>query len=113
MTLSINGNEIGQAIEIAITVASIVMLVVGAFVVWLMVRPSRHGRKPRKSAPVREADADELDQMVRMIERMEERLAVLERAIGDGDEAPRRLGAEREDRFLQMGEESPETRRTK
>lgn len=113
MTLSINGNDIGQAVEIAITVASIVMLIVGGFLVWLMVRPPKHVRKQRKSSlPAREPDVAELEQMVRMIERMEERLAVLERAVGDDGEAPRRLGDARENRFL-MGEDSLETRRTK
>jgi hypothetical protein len=112
MTFSVNGNDIGQMIEIALTVISIVGLVIGAFLVWLMVRPPKHVRQQRQQPQVRETDALEFEEMVRMLDRMEERLAVLERAIGHDDEAPRLMRAGEEDELTQAGGERPETRRT-
>ena len=114
MTLSIDGNNIGDAIEFAIVVGTIVMMVIGAFLVWLMVRPPRHVREERRrrgtKSEAREIDAATAEEMVRLIARMEERLAVLERAVGDVNEAPRRLEA-RGNELFEAGEESPETRR--
>lgn len=113
MTLSINGNDIGQAIEIALTVGTIVMLVIGAFLVWLMVRPS----KRRAAPPKRAMNEVEMAEMLRLLDRMEDRLAALEQIVAhEGEDAPRRIVERREvqdDRFLKAGEESPETRRTK
>lgn len=114
MTFIVDGNDIGQVIEIALTVISIVGVVLGAFLVWVMVRPPKHVRARKRQRPqVREADGIELEEMMRLLDRMDQRLAVLERAIGTEDEAPRRVTAEREDEFLNLGEESPEARRTK
>ncbi len=114
MTLSIDGTDIGQAIELAIVVGTIVMMVIGAFLVWLMVRPPRHVREERRrrgaKSEAREIDAETAEEMVRLIERMEERLAVLERAVGDVNETPRRIEA-RGPEIFEVGEESPETRR--
>lgn len=114
MTLSINGNDIGQAIEIALTVGTIVMLVIGAFLVWLMVRPSKRSAAP----PKRAIDEIEMAEMLQLLDRMEDRLAALEQIVAhEGGEAPQRRIVERptpqEDRFLNVGENSPETRRTK
>jgi hypothetical protein len=113
MTLSINGNDIGQAIEIALTVGTIVMLVIGAFLVWLMVRPSKRNAAP----PKRAIDEVEMAGMLQLLDRMEDRLAALEQIVAHESEAPpRRIAGRRtskEDRFLNAGEESPETRRTK
>ncbi|MDQ8755650.1 hypothetical protein RCO27_05360 [Sphingosinicella sp. LHD-64] len=113
MTLSINGNDIGQAIEIALTVGTIVMLVIGAFLVWLMVRPSKRSAPPRR----RGMDEVEMAEMLQLLDRMEDRLAALERIVAHESETPSPRIAERregqEDRFLKAGEESPETRRTK
>ncbi len=116
MTVSIDGTDIGNAVATAIVVGTIVMMVIGAFLVWLMVRPPRHVREERRQRgrkPVaREIDAETAEEMVRLIARMEERLAVLERAVGDVNETPRRIEA-REQELLETGEESPETRRVK
>ena len=119
MTLSIDGTDIGQAIELAIVVGTIVMMVIGAVLVWLMVRPPRHGgeerrqrRAGRATSEAREIEAATAEEMVRLIARMEERLAVLERAVGDVNETPRRIEARGQELF-EAGEESPETRRRK
>lgn len=113
MTLSIDGTDIGQAIELAIVVGTIVMMVIGAFLVWLMVRPPRHVREERRlrgrKPATREIDQGTAEEMIRLIERMEERLAVLERAVGDVNEAPRRIEARGREIF-EAGEESPERR---
>ncbi|MBX3561422.1 MAG: hypothetical protein KF780_06370 [Sphingomonas sp.] len=116
MTFSIDGTDIGQAIELAIVVGTIVMMAIGAFVVWLMVRPPRHVREERRQRgrkpEAREIDAATAEEMVRLIERMEDRLAVLERAVGDVNETPRRIEPRGQELF-EAGEKSPETRRVK
>lgn len=114
MTVIVDGTDIGPAIEIALLVVSILVMVLGAFLVWLMVRPPRHVREARRRGPeVREADGIELEEMMRLLDRMDQRLAVLERAIGTEDEAPRRMAGPQGDEFLNLGAESPEARRTK
>ncbi len=116
MTLSIDGTDLGRMIELSIIVGTIVMTVIGAFLVWLMVRPPRHVRERRQqrggreTGEAREIDAATAEEMVRLIERMEARLAVLERAVGDVNETPRRIEARGQELF-EAGEESPETRR--
>jgi hypothetical protein len=113
MTLSINGNDIGQAIEIALTVGTIVMLVIGAFLVWLMVRPSRRSAPP----PRKGMNEVEMAEMLQLLDRMEDRLSALEQIVAHESEAPAPRIAERhapqEGNFQKAGEESPETRRTK
>lgn len=113
MTLSINGNDIGQAIEIALTVGTIVMLVIGAFLVWLMVRPSKRSAPP----PRKGMDEVEMAEMLQLLDRMEDRLSALEQIVAHESEAPAPRIAERnapqEDNFQKAGAESPETRRTK
>ena len=112
MTVSINGNDIGEIVGIAITVASIVLMVLGAFLVWLMVRPSKRQRLARQQRQ-RPASDSEVVEMMRLIERMEDRLTALERIVEHESDAAPRLRQDREDRFLDAGVESPETRRTK
>ena len=77
MTLSVNGNDIGQAIEIALAVGGVLVLLVGALIFYLLVRPPRRARV--EARPGEEAlDAEEL---IALIDRMERRLEVLERAL--------------------------------
>lgn len=112
MTLSVNGANIGDIVEAALAVISIVGLIIGAFLVWLMVRPPKHVRKARKhdaGAP----SAAEWEELVRTLDRMEERLGVVESLVAREHDAPRRLGAEPETPLFNLGEESPEPRRTK
>ena len=101
MTISINGAEFGEAIAIASVVGSIVSFLIVALVIYLVVRPPRH----RRIEAAREADPIEAGEMIALMERMERRMEVLERAIGDRDE-PRR------DQVLEAAE-APETRRVK
>lgn len=113
MTVSINGNDIGEIVGIAITVASIVLMVLGAFLVWLMVRPSKRQRLAQQQQRQRPASDSEVVEMMRLIERMEDRLTALERIVDHESDAAPRLRQDREDRFLDAGVERPETRRTK
>ena len=77
MTLSVNGNDIGQAIEIALAVGGILVLLVGALIFYLLVRPPR---RPRVE-PRRDEDALDAGELIALIDRMERRLEVLERAL--------------------------------
>jgi flagellar biosynthesis/type III secretory pathway M-ring protein FliF/YscJ len=87
MTLQIDGVDVMNAIEIAAWVGSIVAMLVIGLIIWLMVRPPRR------------------EEMLRLLDRMEQRLEVLERAVA--------VEAREEDRLLEAGDDSPETRRTK
>ncbi|WP_129791117.1 hypothetical protein [Sphingosinicella sp. CPCC 101087] len=99
MTLQIDGVDVMNAIEIAAWIGSIVAMLVIGLIVWVMVRPPRRER-------VRPAEPDGLDaeEMMRLLDRMEQRLEVLERAVA--------VEAREEDRML-TGGDRPETRRTK
>jgi len=99
MTLSVNGNDVGQAIEIAIAVGGVLALLLGALLIYLLVRPPR--RRRATAEPAEEAlDADE---MLALIDRMERRLELLERAVADGGRA--------EPELLEAGERPETTRR--
>lgn len=86
MTFSVNGNDIAQIAQVAATVGSIVATLVICLVVYLMVRPSRKERARR----AREADPVETEEMWRIVDLMERRLEVLERALADQLERPQR-----------------------
>jgi hypothetical protein len=100
MTLSIDGTDIGRIIEIASLVGSIVAMLVVGLLVYLMVRPPRHVRQARKAERRGEArtatDPVEAEQMWRMVDRMELRLEVLERALADQVDRPAIGGRETE-----------------
>lgn len=100
MSLVIDGTDIGQAIEIALNVGGVIAVLVIALLVYLLVRPAR-----RQAPPPLPAEPDEVDvrEMLRLLDRMEQRLEVLERAIGQ-DTGPRR-------ELLEAGGEAPGTRR--
>ena len=98
MTLSLDGQDIGQIVEIAATVGSIVATLVIGFIVYLMVRPSKAERARRK-AQLLAADPRESEEMWRVMDRMEGRLEVLERALADQIERPRPR-ADEEDRLF-------------
>ena len=101
MTLRIDGVDVMNAIEIASVVGSIVLMLAVGFIVYLMVRPPRHRRGKRPAEP----DALDVEEMIRLLDRMEQRLDVLERAVGDG--------TKQEERLLEAGLEGPEGRRIK
>ena len=85
MTFSFSGDDFMQAIEIASIVGTIVSAILIGFVIYLMVRPSRRDRAQTRRQP----DAIDAEEVIALIERMESRLAVLERAIGDDSERGR------------------------
>ena len=102
MTLQIDGVDVMNVIEIASLVGGIVSMLVIGLVVYLMVRPPRRSRREARPA---EPDALDLKEMLRVLDRMEQRLDVLERAVGD-DTGPK-------ERILETGVEGPENRRIK
>ena len=79
MTLSINGSDIAQIVQVAASVFSILLMLVVGWFVYLMVRPSRKGRE----RPAREVDPAEAEEMWRIVDLMERRLSVLERALAE------------------------------
>ena len=101
MTLSVDGVDVMQAIEIAAMVGSIVAMLVIGLIVYLMVRPTR--RQPQVRPP--EEDSFDAGELLRLMDRMEQRLEVLERAVGEET----RL----QDRQLETDEQRPEMRRKK
>jgi hypothetical protein len=86
MTMHVDGTDVLAAIHVVRIVASIVMmLVVGLLILWA-VRPSRRVRDRREAI---ESDAADSEGLWRTVDRMEERLEVLERALADQVEQPR------------------------
>ncbi|HEV2867176.1 MAG TPA: hypothetical protein VGX37_11750 [Allosphingosinicella sp.] len=98
MTLQINGTEIGHAIEIASIVGTIVAILISALVVYLLVRPPRRARRAEP-----EPEAIDSEELLALIDRMERRLEVLERALGERS---------RTEQLMEAGE-APRMRRTK
>ena len=101
MTVSIDAAEVATAIEVASWVGSIVAMLVIGLLVYLMVRPSRRRRERRVPQP----DALDVEEMLRLMARMEQRLEVLERLVA--------AEAKDKDRVLESGAERPGMRRTK
>lgn len=92
MTLSIDGTNVGEIVEIATLVGSIVTMLVIGLLVYLMVRPPKHVRERRRAEKRGEIrtglDPAEAEQLWRLVDRMESRLEVLERALADQVERP-------------------------
>lgn len=86
MTLSVNGNDVAEIVRVAATLSSILLMLVGGWFVYLMVRPSRQDREARKA---RAADPAEADQLWRIVDLMERRLEALERSLADRRGEPR------------------------
>ena len=82
MTLSIPPGEVAEIVQVAATVFSILLMLVVGWFVYLMVRPSRKERESRK-ARARGADPAEAEELWRIVDLMERRLAMLERALAD------------------------------
>jgi hypothetical protein len=112
-TVQVNGDDIMMAVHVARIVGSIVMTLLVGLAIWWAIRPPRRVRDRRKAAE-REAalsDADNED-LWRVVDRMEERLEVLERALADELERPRLRGT-RDDRILAPADEDRDSGRTK
>ena len=115
MSIHINGTDIGEIVGIATTVGSIVATLIAGLIVYLLVRPPRHVRERR--ARDREERPGELEEMWRLMDRMDSRLEVLERAVVAEERSPRiarRPAAdEYEDRLLSPAGEGRESGGTK
>jgi phage shock protein B len=107
MTFSISPDNIGEVIEIASIVGTIVTLTVFAVIAYFLVRPKRRRGAPQRQAP----DQLQMEEMLALMDRMERRLETLERAIGD--DRPERIAARREDQEIFEAAESREQGRMK
>lgn len=99
MTISMNGSEVSEAIEIAMAVGGVLALLIGALIFYLLVRPPRR----RRVEPRRDEDSLDVEEMLALIDRMERRLEVLERAV------PAEAG--RDERLLETSAEGAGTGR--
>ncbi len=99
MTVQLNGEDISAAIEGLAWAGTIVGLLVAALIFYLLVRPPRHVRQSRKAErkgqPPREIDQADAEDLARLVDRMEGRLEVLERALADQHPVIGRRGDER------------------
>jgi large-conductance mechanosensitive channel len=105
MTIEIDGMDIVPAIELAVFVGGIISVLVITLLVYLLVRPPRHVREAKRR-PV-EMEANEAEALLRLMERMQARLDVLERALPDQDEAENGNHS----RILERAEDSRQDRR--
>jgi hypothetical protein len=88
MTFMVNGHDLGQLIETGIWVGSVLAAAIIAGIVYLMVRPSRQARQQPPAGLAR----DEAEEMWRIVDLMDARLAVIERALANrAEEEPRVL----------------------
>ena len=103
MTIRMNEQEVIEIVEALAWTGSVVAMLIIGLLVYLMVRPPRRRRDERR----REAETETLDaeQVLAVLDRMERRLEVLERAVP--------AEARDEERFLEAGTEGPKTRRSK
>ncbi len=92
MTEQIDGTQIGEIVELASLVGTIVAALLASLIVYLLVRPPRHVRERRRAERrgelTVESDPIEAEELRRLVERMEARLDVLERALADQVERP-------------------------
>lgn len=113
MTIDLS-QDIGAAVEGLIWTGSIVGLLVAALIFYLLVRPPRHVRQGRKagreSAPPREMEAAGAEDLWRLVDRMEGRLEVLERALADHIDRPA-IGRRAERRILTSAEDGRDSGR--
>ncbi|HYJ53546.1 MAG TPA: hypothetical protein VEW04_10290 [Allosphingosinicella sp.] len=100
MSIHINGADFRDIIDVASIVGSIVATTLVVWIVYMMVRPSRRVREQRRRD--REERPGELEEMWRLMDRMDSRLEVLERAVSAEERTPiaRRPRREHEDRLL-------------
>lgn len=96
MSIMVNGHEIGQIVEGVAWGASFLATAIVVFIVYLMVRPPRHLRNRPPAAPT-ELEPVEAEELWAIVDRMEARLEVLERALSDQLDRPRLRREEREE----------------
>jgi hypothetical protein len=109
MSIQVSGAEIGEIVELVSIIGSVLLTLVVGWFVYLMVRPPRHVREQRRrDREDRGERPGELDEMWRLMDRMDSRLEVLERAVSAEERTPiaRRPRSEHEDRLLSPAGES-------
>jgi hypothetical protein len=89
MTFSLTAGDVRDIVEVATIVGSIVAVLVSALVIYFVVRPSR---RQRSAEP---ADALDREEMLALMDRMERRLAMLERLVTQ-DAGPARIAPQGE-----------------
>ena len=107
--MQVNGDDIMMAVHVARIVGSIIMTLLVGLAIWWAVRPPRRVRDRREAA---ESDAADNEALWRVVDRMEERLEVLERALGDELDRPQVPGP-RQDRIFAPADEGRDSGRTK
>jgi hypothetical protein len=107
MSVQVNGDDIMLALHVARIVGSIVMMLFVALLIAWAVRTPRRTRD--RHAPD-EAEAGDNEDLWRVVDRMEERLEVLERVLADQVEQPP-LRAPRRDGILAPAEEGRDSGR--
>jgi cbb3-type cytochrome oxidase subunit 3 len=105
----VNGADIMEVIHVVRIVGTIVMMLVVALVLAWAIRKPRHLRD-RREAP--ESDAADDEALWRIVDRMEERLEVLERALADQVDPPR-AREPRQDGIFASADEGRDSGRTK
>jgi cbb3-type cytochrome oxidase subunit 3 len=102
MTMHVNGGDILEVIHVVRIVGSIVMMLVVGLLIWWAVRPSRRAQRRREAI---DGDAADNEALWRIVDRMQERLDVLERVLADQVERPRVRGPDREGIFAPADED--------
>lgn len=95
MSISLNPGDVRDIVEIASIVGTIVSVLLFAIVAYFLVRPKRGRAAPSRPEP----DRIEIEEMLALIDRMERRLAVLERAMPE-TERPRRVAPPESEEIL-------------
>ncbi|HET9429037.1 MAG TPA: hypothetical protein VFO69_11830 [Allosphingosinicella sp.] len=108
MTVEIDGIDIVAAAQAGALIGGIITILVIGLMIYLLVRPPRHVREARRR-PL-ELQENEAEQMLDLMERMESRLEVLERALADHQAAEPRTA---EPGILESAGNGRETRRLK
>lgn len=112
MTVSMTAGEVAQAVELAAGIGAFLGVVILGLIIFMMVRPSKRSREAHLERE-RDPDALDLDEVMSVLDRMEQRLGTLERVVIETEERRPQIGGREEQQLLQAGDESPETRRTK
>jgi hypothetical protein len=114
MTFQVNGHDIAEAVQLAAFVGSALAMLIAGLLVWLMVRPPKHVRLARKQSVKAEMDPAESEELWHLLDRMEARLEVLERAMADQVEHVRRpaLRGPRNDETFEPAEDGRDAGRT-
>ncbi len=118
MTVSMTAGEVAEAVQLAAGIGAFLGVVILGLIIFMMVRPSKRSRQANLERQ-QDPDALDLDEVMHVLDRMEQRLGTLERVVIDAEEE-RPLIRGRQDQqvtteqeLLETGDESPAKRRTK